>query len=237
MVGKVKDVLDLNYQRAVYANTEYSKKLNWDELLPKIKPDWYAMWIAGSKDRFAEEVAFYQLKNGLKPISGVIGPITWKAMGGVVFEPLEGVEDLFPLKKLQRERPRFFPPLPLSHRITSPFGMRIHPVSGVRRFHNGIDLEADIGDPVVAFADGIVEHSLFSETGGHMIVLKHANEYKTRYLHLDKRLVKSGEVIAGQKIGTAGNTGISSGPHLHFEIIRKGKRVDPTDYINYRLRQ
>lgn len=112
---------------------------------------------------------------------------------------------------------------------------RMHPVLGYIRPHNGIDLGCDRGTTVYATGDAIVESANENGNGGygHMVLLNHAFGYKTRYAHLSKVLVKPGEkVVRGQAIAESGNTGTSTGPHLHYEVIHKGVPVNPINYFN-----
>ena len=112
---------------------------------------------------------------------------------------------------------------------------RMHPVLGYIRPHRGIDLGCDRGTPVYATGDAVVEAASTGGNGGygHMVLLNHEFGYKTRYAHLSKILVQPGErVVRGQIIAETGNTGISSGPHLHYEVIHKGMPVNPINYFN-----
>lgn len=118
---------------------------------------------------------------------------------------------------------------PHTKNVTSRFGMRWG------RPHNGIDIAGgdDTGQPVLAFMDGIVSYSQFNEGGyGYMVIIKHQNGWTTYYAHLDELGLPEGtKVRAGQKIGSLGNSGDSTNPHLHFEIRVKGKPVDPYHYL------
>ena len=112
---------------------------------------------------------------------------------------------------------------------------RMHPVLGYIRPHKGIDLGCDRGTPVYATGDAVVEVASSGGNGGygHMVLLNHEIGYKTRSAHLSKVLVQPGERGArGQVIAETGNTGISSGPHLHYEVIHKGMPVNPINYFN-----
>lgn len=112
--------------------------------------------------------------------------------------------------------------------ISSPFGYRTNPITGEIQFHNGIDIPMPIGNPIFAATSGIVTNSFFSNSGGHMIVILAEEGIRTRYLHLDGRLVSVGQMVnVGDLIGLSGNTGHSTGPHLHFDISINGVFVDP----------
>ena len=103
--------------------------------------------------------------------------------------------------------------------ITSGFGYRIHPITGARAFHNGVDYRGAVGTPVYAVADGIVAQSSFSNENGNFIAIKHSDNSQSWYLHLHQRGVGSGQRVKGrQVIGKVGNTGRSNGPHLHLGI-------------------
>ena len=117
--------------------------------------------------------------------------------------------------------------------ITSHFGMRKDPISGALSFHTGIDLRANTGAPVIAALDGRVSVVTENWLYGKYIIITHDNGYKTLYGHLSSFSVKQGDRVArGKKIGEAGNTGYSTGPHLHFTIYDKNnKLINPLDLM------
>lgn len=116
--------------------------------------------------------------------------------------------------------------------MTSPYGYRDHPVSGEYIFHAGIDLAADIGTPVLAFADGTVEFIGESDAYGLYIQLDHGNGVKTFYCHCSELYTPKGEqVTMGQAIAAVGDTGNATGPHLHMEIKRDGTLLNPSYYV------
>ncbi|WP_457625628.1 peptidoglycan DD-metalloendopeptidase family protein [Persephonella sp.] len=118
--------------------------------------------------------------------------------------------------------------VPLYGRITSRFGYRKDPFNGKRAFHSGIDLRARYKQPVFATANGYVEFAGWSSGYGKLVIIRHRYGYKTYYGHLAKIRVKKGRwVKAGTVIGYAGSTGRSTGVHLHYEIRRYGKLVNP----------
>jgi len=113
-------------------------------------------------------------------------------------------------------------------KITSGFGQRIHPIFGMLKFHEGIDLKQQYGAPVRAACDGKVIFSGWAEGYGKLVILKHYNGYTSYYGHLSKTRVKTGTyVVKGQIIGNVGNTGWTTGPHLHFEVRKNGIPIDP----------
>lgn len=124
--------------------------------------------------------------------------------------------------------------VPVKGEISSPFGMRNHPIKKVNKVHEGVDLSSSKGDPILAAASGKVEYSGYNSGYGYHIIIDHKNGYRTIYAHSSKLLVKEGELVKkGQKIALVGSTGVSTGPHLHFEIRIGNTPVDPTKYIDF----
>lgn len=119
-------------------------------------------------------------------------------------------------------------------RITSPFGNRVHPIYGRRVFHKGIDFGGHTGNPVFASGDGVVETISMERRGyGRQVVINHGFGYKTRYAHLKTILVTEGmKVKRGDCIAVSGNTGKSTGPHLHYEVLYLNKPVNPYHYFD-----
>ncbi len=121
--------------------------------------------------------------------------------------------------------------IPVNGKINSYFGYRLHPIYNYRQFHGGIDISAYY-EVVRAARDGVVYYAGYMGGYGLAIVLKHGNDFKTLYAHLSKIKVRVGQVVkAGNIIGISGNTGFSTGAHLHFEIIYKGNPVNPLKYL------
>ena len=114
----------------------------------------------------------------------------------------------------------------------SGFGRRIDPFSGQWAMHEGIDFLADIGSPVVAAAGGIVQFAGFHPQYGYMIDIDHGNDLVTRYAHLSKLFVKEGDVVQrARRIALSGNTGRSTGPHVHFEVRFRGAAQNPARFV------
>ena len=115
----------------------------------------------------------------------------------------------------------------------SGFGYRIHPIHKVRKFHAGLDFGAKPGTAIVATGDGVVESIKISKTGyGKHIIVNHGYGYKTLYAHLSEFKVKQGaKVKRGEVIGKVGNTGTSTAPHLHYEVLQGNKPVNPIHYV------
>lgn len=122
--------------------------------------------------------------------------------------------------------------LPAIGRRASGYGERIDPINHTTSIHPGFDIAAPTGARVAAAAEGEVVHAGPAGTYGNLVTVRHANGFETRYAHLSKVLVKPGDkVLVGQQVGEVGSTGRSTGPHLHFEIRKQGKALDPADYL------
>ena len=122
---------------------------------------------------------------------------------------------------------------PIQGIITSPGGLRYNPVTRRREFHDGIDIGAPVGTPVVAPRGGTVLAAGYSATFGRFLRLSHPDGYVSFMAHLYRVIVRVGdEVIQGQQVAYSGNTGRSTGPHLHFGLFRDGQYVDPFDYVD-----
>ncbi|WP_278379765.1 MULTISPECIES: M23 family metallopeptidase [Weeksellaceae] len=124
-------------------------------------------------------------------------------------------------------------PLRNTMSITSPYGTRVHPIFGTKRMHGGIDLKAHY-ENIYAVMDGVVTASGWDPGGGgNYIKIRHFNRFETAYLHLSEVYYKVGEPVkAGFIIGKSGNTGNSTGPHLHFSVKEFGQRINPADFLN-----
>jgi murein DD-endopeptidase MepM/ murein hydrolase activator NlpD len=114
----------------------------------------------------------------------------------------------------------------------SGFGFRIDPFTGQQAMHEGIDFITDVGTPVVAAAGGVVQFAGFHPQYGNMVDIDHGNDLVTRYAHLSKVLVREGELLQrGRRVGDSGNTGRSTGPHLHFEVRFRGVAQNPAKFL------
>ncbi len=114
-------------------------------------------------------------------------------------------------------------------RLSSPFGMRKHPIDGFNKMHRGTDFAAPLGTPIMASGNGVVKKAGWCGGGGNCVVIKHNSTYQTVYAHMSRfaKGIRSGvRVKQGQTIGYVGSTGKSTGPHLHYEVIVNGKKVN-----------
>lgn len=135
------------------------------------------------------------------------------------------------LKTLASSRSMLNHPLPRM-KITSKFGMRRHPISGRVKGHTGVDLSASIGTPIRAAASGVIVHASHYSGYGRYIKIKHSGSINTAYGHLSRIVVRNGQHVSqGQIIGYTGNSGYSTGPHLHYEVMKNGRFVNPMSFV------
>ena len=122
--------------------------------------------------------------------------------------------------------------------VTSPFGVRVHPISGAKKEHHGIDLRVAIGDGVFSPAIGRVSFAGVRGGYGNTVIVDHMYGFQTLYGHLSKLHVQAGEIVGkGKLLAEGGNSGSSTGPHLHYEIRYNGTPIDPKNFIDWNEKQ
>lgn len=127
---------------------------------------------------------------------------------------------------------------PVEGKFSSGFGMRVHPQTGRRQFHSGVDLSAPSGTPVHATADGIISFADWNKGNGKVVVIEHGRGYSTIYAHNSRIDVKAGQTVKrGAVIAATGATGNATGPHVHYEIWKDGRCVNPSSLIEERTKQ
>ncbi len=118
-------------------------------------------------------------------------------------------------------------------KLTSPYGMRMHPIHHVWMMHSGVDLAAPAGRDIWATRSGVVVTATHNEAYGNYVIIDHGDGFRSLYAHMTHYVVEEGQYVGqGQKIGEVGSTGYSTGPHLHFEIHYNGSTVNPAEYVN-----
>ena len=148
-----------------------------------------------------------------------------------VEEKLEQLQtDIEEAKDLENQR--WIVPIRFQN-VSSPYGTRTHPVSGETLFHSGIDLAAPSGTPIVASRSGTVTKAEHQDQAGNFVTIDHLDGYGSSYLHMSKYIVEVGQfVFAGQVIGYCGDTGVTTGAHLHFEVYHNDKTVNPAKFVD-----
>lgn len=156
-----------------------------------------------------------------------------------VYIQSKSYEDLMNLAKKKEERFASLPAIqPVSNkklkRLASGFGYRTDPVHGTRRMHYGVDFSAPIGTAIYATANGTVSKASYSRGGfGYYVKIDHGFGYETLYGHMNEYVVKQGQkVVRGELIGYVGNTGKSTGPHLHYEVHKNKEKINPVYFFN-----
>ena len=134
----------------------------------------------------------------------------------------------------QREMFRYTPSIwPCKGIISSPYGIRFHPIFNTKFFHPAIDIANKKNTPIVATADGVVAFSGWMRGYGNVIAIEHGHKYRTVYAHLAKMIVKKGELVTkGQEIAKMGSTGRSTGPHVHYELHLNKRPINPMKYLS-----
>ncbi|MBN2656478.1 MAG: M23 family metallopeptidase [Spirochaetales bacterium] len=217
-VFSISSILNLSYDTIVSLNgLEHPDALEPGEIL--LIPNSPGVYISQEPETDLEEIVFQRGGDGKKVFIAKSGKkIPYLYIAGSY---LSGKERAFFLRTLFRK--------PLAVTIeTSSFGYRIHPVLGNRHFHTGIDYRAAEGTDVMASEDGVISGTGILGNYGLYIIIDHGNGYQTVYSHLNRVNVKIHDrVLSGQVVAESGNTGVSTGPHLHFEIRKEGIPVDP----------
>ncbi len=195
--------------------------------LPKLNEDVRKVGIGGSDynyellDQVSGFEARVDLSSTLKKINELEREVKLE---------MESYQSLLNTFYKKQDSVKYLPALrPVIHGvISSGFGKRFHPIYRVIRFHEGVDFSAPTHTPVYAPADGIVKYAGYNGGYGKMIAIDHKYGFQTRYGHLSKIMVRRGQrVKRGEKIAEVGNTGISTAPHLHYEVLLHGRNLDP----------
>ena len=183
-----------------------------------------------------------EMKNDIRKvvgeIQGSISQMEFREAGtsneqGTMVENTNTIENLAISEENSEE---YYPdvyPVSEEPRISSGYGYRIDPFTGGKAFHSGIDLAVSPYTKVLSCGAGKIIKASYNRTNGNYIIIDHENKYKSYYGHLSKVSVKYGDKVnKGQVIGLSGNTGMSTGPHIHFQISYNGKTIDPLTIIN-----
>lgn len=184
--------------------------------------------VSENSSQIVNLVSDVRLSDGDEPVVGteaVEKKIAGRDLIRLVPEPPENAS-------YEQRNLGFFCTTPVKGTLTSSFGWREHPVVGDLRFHYGLDLAAETGTQIVAFADGEVFATGESSTLGKYIILTHSDGYKTLYGHCNEVLKFRGNVSAGEVIATVGESGTATGPHLHFELQKGTLYLNPIYYVD-----
>ncbi|MBI9097633.1 MAG: M23 family metallopeptidase [Spirochaetaceae bacterium] len=221
-IFSISSILNLTYDSIVTLNgIENPEAMEEGDTL--LIPNSPGIYINQSPHSRLEEIVSLRDEEGLNiKIRKTEGLIPYIFLSG---SHLNRNERSFFLKTLFRK------PLETDFR-TSDYGFRIHPIEGKRHFHTGIDYRAPVGTFVFSSRDGVISDTGVLGNYGLYIIIKHEGGYETVYSHLNKIIVRVNDrVLSGQTIAESGNSGISTGPHLHFEIRKNGIPLNPNDFF------
>lgn len=205
-----------------YYSQEFTELNATISALKKAETEFRNLFSLGSREKVLENVD-----------TSDSGSIDLESLKQQIRLTIESVGEIREYLKIERDiyvaTPKGFP---VKGSISSPYGSREHPRSGRYDFHSGIDISAAPGNPVKTTADGIVSFSGWSGGSGNLVVLEHGHGYSTFYAHNRSNNVKVGQKVRrGDIIGYVGSTGNSTGPHVHYEIWKNGKPVNPKKYL------
>ena len=207
-----------------YYATQFSKWNSTVQALQSARSEFQRLFSLGSKEEILEEVEDTDFTGSLE-------------LPDLVKELVKTRQNVAEIKDYLREQRDIFTATPRGYpvpgRITSSYGKRQDPLGAGTRFHSGLDLACAKGTPIKATANGIVSHSGWTTGNGHVVVLEHGLGFSTIYAHNSRNAVKVGQQVSkGDIIGYVGSTGRSTGPHLHYEVWKDGKNVNPYDYVS-----
>lgn len=211
--------------RLNYYSRQFSEVESTISALKKSEAEFKRLFSLGSKEKVLENIHSAD--------SGSLDMDDLKQQINCTIETIGEIKEYLHMQRdIYTSTPRGFP---VEGDISSRYGRRMSPLDGEREFHSGIDLSATPGNPVKATADGIVSFTGRSGGSGNLVVLEHGHGFSTIYAHNRRNSVKVGQKVRrGDIIGYVGSTGYSTGPHVHYEIWKNGKPVDPADYAKGR---
>ena len=212
-------------QRLDYYSSQFLELRSTIVTLKKAEQDFTRLFSLGSKEQV--------LKNLDMNDSGSVDMENLRQQIRITMENIGEIKDY-----LGKQRDIFLSTpkgWPVAVHITSAFGNREHPRTGTAEFHGGVDIAAEAGLPVRATADGIISFAGWSGGNGNLIVIEHGMGFSTFYAHNRNVAVRIGQKVKrGEVVGYIGSTGNSTGPHVHYEIWREGRPVNPSTYLEGR---
>lgn len=212
-------------ERLLYYSKQFIELKATINALKKTEAEFRRIFSLGSKEKILENVQ-----------TSDRGGLDMEAIKEQIKKTMETVETIREYLKTQKDIYMATPKgWPVSGRITSSFGARENPLHGGKDFHSGVDISASTGTPIRATADGVVSFSGWSGGSGNLVVIEHGLGYSTFYAHNRTNLVKVGQQVKrGDIIAHSGATGNVTGPHLHYEIWKDGKGVNPMPFLEGR---
>lgn len=238
----------MNYDEWVVAQLDAAQEATWSA-----KVELEGAKAAAEAARFAQEEKKVQLEDEVAEANALMTEIMdnmyehqveYDALEAREYEAAAEIDRM--VQELEEERRRraaqdarvaasgsYIWPSASSVYVTSPFGTRWHPVYEYYRTHYGVDIGASYGTDIYAADGGVVTTSTYSSSYGNYVMIDHGNGNYTLYAHMSTRLVAEGDIVLqGDVIGLVGSTGVSTGPHIHFEVYEGGTRIDPLQFFS-----
>ncbi|HUL36278.1 MAG TPA: M23 family metallopeptidase [Thermodesulfobacteriota bacterium] len=219
----------LKYTFLMYKVDFYNQKFSeWKSTVTALKEterDFRKIFSLKSKDEVLDTVD-----------TSYSGDIDIENLMGEIQKTVERVDEIKDYLRIQKDIYMATPKgYPAEGNISSPYGMRYNPFGAERIFHSGVDISATPGTPIRATADGVVSYSGWTQFSGYVVVIQHGCGFSTAYAHNRGNAVKVGQrVKRGETVGYIGSSGKSTGPHVHYEVWEKGKRIDPSKFLQGR---
>ena len=215
-------------QKYAYMNSQFQSMQTTIRSLKQSELEFKRLFSLGSKKKVLDAV-----KQGESD-----GSIDVEELKRQISESMKSVSEiksyLAKEQNIYRATPQGWP---VEGKFSSGFGMRVHPQTGMKQFHTGVDLSAPAGTPVHATADGIVSFADWSKGNGKVVVIEHGHGFSTVYAHNSRIDVKAGQTVhRGQVIAATGATGNATGPHVHYEVWKGGYYVNPTSFMGERAK-
>jgi murein DD-endopeptidase MepM/ murein hydrolase activator NlpD len=219
----------LKYTFLMYKVDFYNQKFSeWKSTVTALKEterDFRKIFSLKSKDEVLDTVD-----------TSYSGDIDIENLMGEIQKTVERVDEIKDYLRIQKDIYMATPKgYPAEGNISSPYGMRYNPFGAERTFHSGVDISATPGTPIQATADGVVSYSGWTQPSGYVVVIQHGCGFSTAYAHNRGNAVKVGQrVKRGETVGYIGSSGKSTGPHVHYEVWEKGKRINPSKFLQGR---
>jgi murein DD-endopeptidase MepM/ murein hydrolase activator NlpD len=207
----------------------YTQKFSeWNSTVTALREterDFHRIFSSKSKDKVLDTVD-----------TSYSGDIEIENLMGELQKTVERVDEIKDYLRIQKDLYLATPKgYPTEGRISSSYGNRESPFSGIRTFHSGVDISASSGTPIRATADGVVSYSGWTQSSGFLVVIEHGCGFSTAYAHNQKNAVKMAQKVRrGDVVGYIGSSGKSTGPHVHYEVWEKGKRINPNKFLQGR---
>lgn len=219
----------LKYPFLVHQVDFYTQKFSeWNSTITALKEterDFRRIFSFKSQDKVLETIE-----------TSYSGDIDMQNLMGEIQKTVERVDEIKDYLRIQKDLYMATPKgYPVEGNISSAYGKRDNPISGERTFHSGVDISASPGMPVRATADGVVSYSGWTQSSGNVVIVEHGCGFSTAYAHNRSNVVKVGQrVKRGETVGYIGSSGKSTGPHVHYEVWEKGKRINPSKFLQGR---